>query len=361
VAERKEVDLLLISTGTTPGHHRTEAETVAALRDLDVSFAQTKPDYRGIRWLHFALPLVDLSEAFAIRRATARACRTVRPRAFLYMSAVGALLEPESRLQRSGIRFDALARENRPGWRGLVQRPLERRAVRDAQVLIPMSLVAVKGREDLRLMPLQTPVSPSVGDTKPSADVVCYAGDPAKKGLDIMVAAWARLEPSGRRLLVAGIDGDRADRFLRTRGILAPASVEWLGALPPQRFRAMVRGAAAYLAASRYEDYGIAQLEALVDGTPLVTTPSAGPFDALGLLRGLAPDLIAEDGDAEDLAAALGRALDWTPERLADFRHGCTARMAEYSPDAMRRRLAAILGELGVGGGPGGEIAVDQG
>jgi glycosyltransferase involved in cell wall biosynthesis len=359
VAARKEVDVLLISTGTTPGHRRTEAETVAALRDLGASYAQTKPDYRRVRRLHFTLPLVDLSEAFAIRRATEAACREVRPRAFLYMSAVGALLEPASRLRRSAIRFDALARENRPGWRGLAQRPLERRALREARVLVPMSLVEVAGREDLRTAPLQTPVSPSTGETVPSADVVAYAGDPGKKGLDTMVAAWARLAPSGRRLLVAGIERDRAEGFLRSRGIAAPASVEWLGPLPTERFRALVRGAAAYLAASRYEDYGIAQLEALADGTPLVTTPSGGPFDALVLLRRLAPELVGEAGDAEALAAALGRALDWPPERRSEFRHGCATELAEYSPDAMRRRLAAILEELGVGGRPGGQVLAE--
>jgi glycosyltransferase involved in cell wall biosynthesis len=352
--------VLLISTGTTPGHRRTEAETVAALRDLGVSYAKTEPDYRRVRRLHFATPLVDLTEAFAIRRATAVACRRVHPRAFLQMSAVGALLEPQSRLRRSGIRFDALARENRPGWRGLVQHRLERRVLRHARVLIPMSLVAVGGRGGLRLMALQTPVSPSVGELKPSADVVAYAGDPAKKGLDTMVAAWARLDPAGRRLRVAGIDKERAERFLGARGIVAPASVEWLGSLPPERFRVLVRGAAAYLASSRYEDYGIAQLEALVDGTPLVTTASAGPFDALRILREAAPELVAEDGDAAALAAALGRALDWSPERLAEFRHDCAAPMAEYSPDAMRERMVAILGELGVGRGPGGEVAVDH-
>ncbi len=351
--ERKEVDVLVISTGTTPGHRRTEAETVAALRDLGVTYAQTKPDYRHVRWLHVTLPLVDLTEAAAIRRATAKACREVRPRAFLYMSAVGALLEPAERLRRGGVRFDALARENRRGWRGLVQRRLERRMLREARVLIPMSLVAVGGREGLRPMPLPTPVSRSHGDTVASGDVACYAGDPAKKGLDTMVGAWARLAPPGRRLLVAGIDAERAEGFLRGRGIEAPGSVEWLGPLPPERFRALVRGAAAYLAASRYEDYGIAQLEALVDGTPLVTTPSAGPFDALRLLRELAPDLVAADGGAEALAEALGRGLAWTPDQHADFRHRCAARMAEYSPDAMRERLAAILGALDVGGRPG--------
>jgi glycosyltransferase involved in cell wall biosynthesis len=350
----REVDVLLVRVSQTAGHRRGEAELLAALSDLGVSVAATQPNYAWTRPLRFTLPLVDLSEALAVRIATERACRQVKPRALIYMTSIATLLEPRSRLCRAAIRYDALARENRPGWRGVLQRPLERRALGNARALVPRALVEVPGRDDLTELPLPTPVEVRPDEQRERGqDVVCYAGNPEKKGLDTMVAAWALLGPEGSHLLVAGVERERGEGFLRARGIACPDSVTWLGSLPERAFGERVGAAAAYLAASRFEDFGIAQLQALAAGTPLVTTPSAGPFEALLLAREISPDLVAEDGTATALAAALGRALSWDDARRADFSAAAAAHMTTYSPQAMRQRLAEIL-DLLLGGRPGG-------
>ena len=221
-----------------------------------------------------------------------------------------------------------------------------------------MSITYVPGRSDLVEHPMPIPVSssgPSVETT--GSHVVCYAANPAKKGLDTMVLAWSLLGESGRRLLVAGIDRKVALRFLNRRGIDVPDSVDWLGSLPALEFRAIVRQAAVYLAASKYEDYGIAQLEAIADGTPLVTTPSRGPFEALGVIRQLAPELVAKTDSAEALSVSLRSALNWSDEKRALYQRDAAVRMADYSSLAMRRSLSEILPGLlsdgGVGAHPG--------
>jgi glycosyltransferase involved in cell wall biosynthesis len=334
------------------------------LRDLGVSAVATHPSYAWTRRLRFTLPLVDLSEALAIRIATERACRQVRPRALIYMTSIATLFEPRSRLRRAGIRYDALARENRPGWRGLLQRPLEGRALDAAKVLVPRALVTIAGREDLTEMPLPTPVEIGKDERRErSRDVVCYAGNPEKKGLDTMVEAWDRVKASGARLLIAGIDRGRGERFLEARGVVAPASVTWLGNLAERDFGEQVATASAYLAASRFEDFGIAQLQALAAGTPLVTTPSAGPFEALRLAQELSPELVAEDRSATALAVALRSALAWDEAERDDFSLAARAQLKAYSPEAMRRRLAEILALLldrpSIGGPPAREVAAD--
>lgn len=317
---------------------------IAALRGLGLSVAETNPDYRSVSWLQFTMPLIDLSQALVMRRATTRACRELRPRALIYATSVAAILEPQSRLRKGAICYDALIRENRLGWRGLIQRLLEVRSLRSSRMLMPLALTGVPGREDLVEYPLLMPIAPSGPPADGhGTDVVCYAGDPGKKGLDTMIDAWALLEAEGRLLWVAGIDEEVAKRFLARRGVSVPGSVRWLGSVPPTEFRAIVRGAAAYLAASRYEDYGIAQLEALADGTPLVTTPSRGPFEALGILRELAPELVAEANTAQALSTSLQNVLDWDGDTRSRFRSSIATRMVDYSLEAMRRRLGEIL------------------
>jgi len=81
--------------------------------------------------------------------------------------------------------------------------------------------------------------------------------------------------------------------------------VEVAGRLAPADYRALLRRARGFVAAPRREDYGIAALEALADGCMLVSTPSPGPYPALGLARTLDSRLVSED-----LAGALRTALD---------------------------------------------------
>jgi glycosyltransferase involved in cell wall biosynthesis len=333
-----------VRASATHGHLRGEDATLKALAEIGASVAEATPDYGPVERLQFTVPLIDLSQAAMVRLATRRACRDVEPRALIYMTSIGALLEPPSRLRRGLIRYDALARENRRGWKGFVQRRLERRSLGLARALLPRALTHVPDRGDLVEHPLPTPVAPSgPSAATPSRDVVAYAGDAEKKGLDLIVAAWAALPPDGRCLRVVGIDERRALEFLERRRVEVPDSVVWPGPLAGPDFRELVRGSSAYLAASRYEDFGIAQLEALADGVPLVTTPSKGPFEALGILREIAPDLVARSESPGALAAALGVALEWSEADRSHFRAAAATRMSAYSPDAMRSRLGDIL------------------
>jgi hypothetical protein len=92
--------------------------------------------------------------------------------------------------------------------------------------------------------------------------------------------------------------------------------------------------------ASRREDYGQSQLEALAAGTPLVTVPSPGAYEALPIARRLAPELVGPD-----LAAAL-RALPGVDRD--DYARRAAVEMAPYRRQAVlatvRDELAPVLG-----------------
>ena len=121
---------------------------------------------------------------------------------------------------------------------------------------------------------------------------ITYAANPNKKGLDIVLDAWRGVAKPGEELLVAGVE----ERELRSLGYALPtAGVRAVGMLAHEDYRALLRRARTYVCAARREDYGIAQLEALVDGCMLVTTPSPGPYAALPLARELDGRLVTTD------------------------------------------------------------------
>src|SRR5205085_1978899 len=123
------------------------------------------------------------------------------PREVVYCSIISSLLWPEPGV----IWLDTLAAENRPGRHGLWQRVMERRRLREAQLVLTMSdrsLDPLPGiRPDSLVVP--TPVDPS-GPPAGDRDVLIltYAGNPEKKRLDFVLEMWERARRPGEKLLV---------------------------------------------------------------------------------------------------------------------------------------------------------------
>jgi glycosyltransferase involved in cell wall biosynthesis len=192
---------------------------------------------------------------------------------------------------------------------------------------------------ELTVIGLPIPIRP-VTDARPREPiVVTYAGNPDKKGLDLIARAWRSAPPAGRRLVVTGIDAERGRGFLRDRGVSEPDGIEWAGRLDPERHLALVASAEAFVSASRYEDYGLAQLEALAAGTPLVTTESDGPYEALPLARNLEPALVAGDSTPETIAIALRAALQMPGPARAAYAERARELLAPHSEQELRRRV----------------------
>jgi glycosyltransferase involved in cell wall biosynthesis len=321
MAARPAVDVLIVSLGSTGGLRRADDELAGSLRRAGVSVAVVAAaPPRPLR----TLALTDLGWALDARRAARAELARRTPRAVIYSSTTAALLWPRP----GAIRFDAPSAGNRPGRHGVWQRPLERRRLRQASLLLPWSegglreAPAAVPRGD-RALVLPVAVEPS-GPPAPERDiaVVTYAANPEKKGLDRVLAAWREARRPGEELLVMGADAEElrhaglaslASSFASSRQLFgdsesgdpATAGVSAVGMLPYEEYRGLLRRARLFLCAPRREDYGIAQLEALADGCQLVTAPAPGPYAALPIARGLDPRLVGED-----LPSALRFALD---------------------------------------------------
>lgn len=189
-------------------------------------------------------------------------------------------------------------------------------------------------------MILPPPVPVGAPPAPDAPDVVAYGGDPLKRGIDLLYAAWREVRPEGGRLAVAGLERSEALRRLRKAGVEEPPGVEWLGAVSRERWLATVAGARVFVNASRFEDWGLAQMEALSAGTPLVTVPSGGGNVALPLARALAPELVAPRRSVKDLAAAMRAALALSPAARRTYAEGATRLLEPYREEALRRRVA---------------------
>lgn len=296
-------DVLLVSLGGTAGLREADDELVQSLGRAGASVVVAAAE-RPREWRTYAL--IELAWARAARAAASAAIEEHRPRAVLYSSTTAALLAPRP----GAIRFDAPAAGNRPGRHGIWQRPVERRRMRDAPLLVPWSegglAEAPRPHADAVIVP--APVESSGPSAERVVAAVTYGANPLKKGLDRVLAAWEAARHEGEELVVAGLDGE---------GWGAPEGVRFAGMLSRADYRALLRRARVFVCAPRREDYGIAQLEALADGCLLVTAPSPGPYAALPLARELDARLVG--GIAEGIRTALDDPRDDYAERAAEL------------------------------------------
>jgi glycosyltransferase involved in cell wall biosynthesis len=341
---REQVDVLLVSPGTTEGWRRADAELADVLRELGVSVSIVRSGMRVARHFRRTMQLTDLAEAAAMRWALSRAVRQLDPRAILYSTTQATMLQPARRLGGAAVRFDALTAVNRPGRANALQHRLERRALARVGMLVPWGLdPALRVPEEMRrgARAVALPVAIDMPAPAPAREpiAVTYAGNPDKKGLEVVAEAWHLAAPDGRRLVVTGIAAEAGRAFLRDRGVTEPAGIEWAGMLSQDEHRALVARAEAYVSASRIEEYGVAQLEALAGGALLVTTASRGPYEALPLARRLEPALVAAGPSPQALAEALDAALALSETARAEYRRGAADLVRPYSREELRRRL----------------------
>lgn len=318
--------ILLVSLGTTAGLRASDEELAAMLRSAgaEVQLVRAKAS-RRVR----TLALTDLAQA----RAAAAAAREAlaagpAPDAIVYSTITAALLAPAP----GAIRLDTTAAENRRGHHGLWQRPLEARRLAHSPLLIPTDEHSLDPYPELRLRSLVVPIP--VGPSGPQAPpdkrdiaAITYAGDPDKKGLGEILAAWREARRPGEELVVCGIDPARLGEL--PDGVSAP------GMLGRNEYRALLRRARLFVTAPRQEDHGIAQLEALSDGCLLVTTEAPGPYPALEIARRLDPRLVGPD-----LAASIRTGLDDPPGGYAER---AAQELAPHRPEAVQ---AIVSGEL---------------
>ncbi len=317
-APERRPSVLIVSLGSTAGLRASDDELAASLERAGarVTLASAR---RTRAWR--TLAATDLAWALSARRAAAAAISRDRPDAVVYSTITAALLAPAP----GAIRLDALNATNRLGRHGIWQRPRERGVLARAPLLLAVSDQVFAGaaipHDRVIVVPIAVaPSGPPVPAASRDIAAITYAANPAKKGLDRVLAAWARARRPGEELVVAGV------------AAAAGEGVRCVGLLERDAYRALLRRARVYISASRREEYGIAQLEALVDGAVLVATEPALPYPAVTLARSVDPRLVGGE-----LAGAIRLALD-APR--ADYAAALAPALAAFTPASVDRVVA---------------------
>ena len=106
--------------------------------------------------------------------------------------------------------------------------------------------------------------------------VLTIATDDPRKNLDALVPCAAALAQRGIELVWAG---DSRPQFARTRPL---AGLRALGYVPDELLVGLYRGAEAFVLPSRYEGFGLACLEAMACGTPVIAADRAALPEVCG-------------------------------------------------------------------------------
>jgi glycosyltransferase involved in cell wall biosynthesis len=146
-----------------------------------------------------------------------------------------------------------------------------------------------------------------------------YAGRIARnKGLELLLEALAGLPAAERPpTVLMGKDwGRRPTLETRARQLGVEDSIRWLGHVPDAgAYRAVMRGARAFVLPSEYEAFGLVLLEAMACGVPVVATAVGGTPEVLE--DGRCGELVPY-GDPGALAGAIQRA--WSRSREVESR-----------------------------------------
>lgn len=342
--------ILIVSLASTVGWELNERELSESLNRLGVEhrIERMKLGPSGHLRRSGVWTVVDAVEALASRRALLDGLRKGEPSAVIILSTTAALFAPVAELVGRGIpvavRIDCPSSDSRPGPQNAIQRGLERRRLREATMAIatgPRSaelLAPLASEVRVVPVPVESPTTPA---PERHGGVVTYSADPDNKGLDLVCRAWWALgeRVAGRTLHVTGVEADRGRRLLLRRGVAEPTGLRWQGTLSHAEHLNLVAGADAYVSASASEGAGFAQLEALAAGTPLVTTPSLGAYEAYPLARRIVPELATAGRDGAELAVALGRALAMTDAQRRDYAAAAAREVAVYGRGEADRAL----------------------
>jgi glycosyltransferase involved in cell wall biosynthesis len=163
-----------------------------------------------------------------------------------------------------------------------------------------------------------------------------------KKGLDRLVQAMTYVPDT--KLVIAGNDEENYRPHLETmaRELGVAERVHFVGAVHGDEKWDLIRGAAIFALPSYSENFGIAALEAMACGCPVVVTPEVG----LAGVIGAAGAGIAVDGEPKQLGAAIAALLADPVRRRLMGKAGIKLAAQDFSWARIAEKMEEIYRQL---------------
>jgi len=164
------------------------------------------------------------------------------------------------------------------------------------------------------------------------------------KGYATLLQALALLPDGGQPWRMRIVGGGRLHQALlrQIQALGLEQRVELLGLQPKQEIVRLMQESDLFVLSSTSETFGVAAVEALAVGLPVVATDCGGPRDFISPLNGR----LTPVGDAEQMAASLRRMM----EHLADYDRQAIAQDCRdrFSREAIARRVETVLSNVTV-------------
>jgi glycosyltransferase involved in cell wall biosynthesis len=164
-----------------------------------------------------------------------------------------------------------------------------------------------------------------------------------RKRADLLVRAFARLDPPGGRLVIAGNDGGglaAARREVRRQRL--GDRVDFPGLLVGEERLAALAAADVVVYPSQLEVFGLVAAEAILCGTPVVVSDDDGCGE---LVRAVGGGRLFRAGDAADLTRVLSALLASPDEVRRELPAARERLLRDYSGRAVAARLMSVYRE----------------
>ena len=182
--------------------------------------------------------------------------------------------------------------------------------------------------------PVETPIG-SLARQEPAAPftILFLSRLDMKKGLEQLLAAFNRCVKAGAdlRLIVAGGGDPEYVDPMRER---ASKRVRFTGAVDAEQKRLLFSQAHLFVLPSHSENFGVAVVEAMAHGVPVLISPRVGIADAVAAANAG----VVTECDEETLAAAILQLLE-SPAMLAEMSGNARQLALRYAPDPVAASL----------------------
>jgi glycosyltransferase involved in cell wall biosynthesis len=217
--------------------------------------------------------------------------------------------------------------------------PLEQ--ARAARLALPIRPIVLPTGVEVDLSPEEVCAPPAARDLAARRMILYLARIHPIKRVDILLQAYGALANREQTRLVLAGDGDAAliERLKRMAEELGVGTdVRWVGFAAGALKRWLLANAAVFVLPSDSENFGIAVVEAMNAGLPVVVTRGCGLAD---FVRRHGAGVVT-DGSAEALRAALSELLGDESRRVRMGEAGRAAAQRELSLDAFGARLEIL-------------------
>ena len=177
-----------------------------------------------------------------------------------------------------------------------------RRTIRERGYVAPDHPVAVLPNGVGAIWFDPPPEPPSV-----RSDLLLVGRMDRQKGVDVLLRAMARSELTGVTECLVGAGPSLGEFRAEGEGLGLAGRLEFLGHRSHEQVRSDMAGASAFVLPSRAESFGMAVLEAMAAGLPVVTTPAGGIAE---FARDGVNALVVPVDDPAALARAIRTVLD---------------------------------------------------